>query len=283
MQEDAQTPCPINTEARELATNPLENRIPQEEINRKIQQYDKSFSMPGHAQEKAERSEAFIVPESRLEKEIKDHITKFAEKAGIEIPQQDTAVLTQEEQQLRDAIFKMFGKTASEAEESATIFDKFSKAEAELIGGVCIPVDKTKSRIFIKENAKLNKDVILGHEVLHAAGGFQSEDGRKHYLNEAATEILRIASDHSDLSSRSLLNKIRRGEIQTPFASIVLKLLAILEATSLNAKPVDVKKLAEYYFSDDPVNDIMFEMEAVRKAHKPLREKVKSMLDTDLS
>ena len=121
---------------------------------------------------------------------------------------------------------------------------------------------------------------MLAHEGLHAAAdGFQSGEGNYHYLNEAAIEILRIAGHYQDISPKNLLKRINDGSISTYYKPHVRRLLAIMTATELDKEPVDVKRLATYYFQDDPNNAIMFLMEVSRKAHPQARDGVRSIVE----
>lgn len=115
-----------------------------------------------------------------------------------------------------------------------------------------------KGDILIKQSSSINFDTILQHEMIHAFtwnaknnnDGFQTEEGKYHYLNEGVTQVLQLAFQYQ-IPPKELLNKIINNSISTPYRTQVQLILLALSSAEQAGKPMSYKELAQYLLKGD--------------------------------
>ena len=139
-----------------------------------------------------------------------------------------------------------------------------AQTEATRVGGVEIPKKGGRQLILLADPSNINieREDIVRHELLHglASKGFGKGTGftegigtlgifNKVKLNEAATEVLRIATSFPEASPKELFPEVRSGKIPVGYSREVQMLLGVLAATHLEGgKPVSFQDLANLYF-----------------------------------
>lgn len=247
--------------------------VPFSEIVTTLEQCEKIFPIPQQAKERVLKTVVSVVPEDEIIAEVRK-IT------GEKEPLNGVVEDTENEKMEKAAVYEALGTSSQQIKEKTSYLLEQRLNHIKNLGGIHIKDAEGQSRILIKENSYVDRKTILAHEGLHAAAdGFQSEEGAYHYLNEASTEILRIAGEYQDSSARNLLKRIDEGSISVYYKSHVRRLLAIMTTTDIDPEPVDVKRLAHYYFQDNPTNAIMFLMEVSRKGSPQTQKNVKSIIE----
>lgn len=238
-----------------------------------FEKYDKIFSIPQRAKDRILKTKVNVVSEDNLVEEVKKMV-------GIVDNPEDDNEKTDKEKEEEGAVLDVLGTNSQEVEEKHKRLLDTKLKHIKNFGGLYIKDDEGSGKILIKDSSKLDRKTILAHEGLHAGSeGFQSEDGKYHYLNEATVEILRIAGENQDGSPESLLKKVEDGSIEVSYIPHVRHLLAIMSATSMNESPVDVKRLAEYYFQNEDTNAIMLLMEISSKVSPKIEGAVSSIVE----
>mgnify|MGYP000126747621 CR=1 FL=1 len=165
---------------------------------------------------------------------------------------------------------------------------KMAEEWTKRFGGIHLQDKDGKSFIYIMDNpSHNNQEPVFIHELLHAAAsfgkgrsGFNTEDGKYHNLNEAATQILTLHMLYPDLDAQSLLKKIISQEITTPYRKDVIKLLSLLYATAYSKNPITIEKLSEYYFgNEDGTKPITLALDIARNAEPKTKDAVDKILD----
>lgn len=278
--------------------SPLEKVAPQkievidavrkEALVRKIGDF---YQVSELSRRKGVASEMSVMPSEEFNRELDEYIRSLLIETGFEIESK----LLDKDNPLDTMLSEAMGTSVAQ-ENAKKLAHNTKNAETikntvENEGGITIPIDETKSRILIKEGTGMDREMVEIHELIHAmasrgpknGGGFRDSGGGERNLDEAATQVLTLGVLHPELSPFQMYEKIKSGEIETPYRGYVVKLLAGLHATSNDSKPIGIRDLAQYYFHDEEdVQAVLLKMEIVGKSPDTVRERVLSLLTDDL-
>jgi len=254
------------------------------EIETMVDKISSCYGVSMDQRERAKSAEFLFLAPDAFSKEVSADL----EKRGILTP---TRII--ESTKEFEAVAQALGTTIDELQQKQD--DRHRELIEEILkfGGLCQMIDG-RLKIMIKKEEGVSRKKLAGrtkHEILHALStfdsdhsGLQSEWGTCHYLNEAASEVLRL---HAEIQREvpEMLRGIQAGEMSVlGYKKDVERLLATMLATHKDGSPVTVSRLVEYYFNkqgeEDPgINAFLLRFEIGKKADSQFENQVKGLLD----
>lgn len=229
-----------------------------EALTRKIGEF---YGLPSERIKNALAS-VYVMKNSGFTRRVDDNIVQKLRRKGISIKSESS-----EEADLLDLFENLkTGKSLEEVKKERIKQEdemlRLKKEHIEGMGGVAFLKVDTRT-VLIKERSNFPREVIEVHELIHSLGvnsesgedgelgsGFSKPNGEYHYLNEAATELLRLGFQNPDFGIEKFWEGINSGEIAVGYKSHVKRLLTAMKIASKSKKPFTIKDLAKHYFAD---------------------------------
>lgn len=143
---------------------------------------------------------------------------------------------------------------------------------------VTIVGEDGQTRILVSESPSIDREDILEHEGLHVAGAWHNLGGQYEDLEDAVVEILRVSNKVKETEPDKVFSIMKAANIRVSYLTLVGELLLAMHATSNDAEPVDVDRLAEMFFDENLGSLTMIMMEIVRKSADVEKELVGSLV-----
>ena len=185
------------SEITEVATDPTEQVAPAidiapAQIETLIDQLGDYYNIPPEQKERVKSAQFLFLEPEAFKKEVMTDL----EKTGV-LKEQSVVESSPE----LEAVAQALGTTVKEIQQKQIAMHEELAENILKFGGTCQRIDgRLKITIKVGNDASREKVIkTLKHELLHGLSkldnnhsGLQGELGTCHYLNEAATEILRI-------------------------------------------------------------------------------------------
>lgn len=247
----------VSSPKSEIKPKDTYEKIQPEVLRRSAEKYKKFYNIPDSVVARINATEASRLKEDqlieghidRLNKQIAeiDRICSFVEEVN---QNQDFSYLLLD-QEKREELLATKQKLLDEIKDRSFL-EEVQATEGEFVMSI-----KGEREILIKQGLEAKEEEALDHEVLHAlssdsfyTGGLEYRTGgeiKYTELNEIATELLRIAEKHPELTILDLYKKFISGELRG-FYGKGEKLLSVMALTQVNGVPFTIQNLAEYYF-----------------------------------
>ncbi len=222
--------------------------IPTERLLHSAQRYQKFFGFPESYLDRLRTTTAYSATREQMvdryvtsTRQQIEKIDEFCNSASSLLPK-DKEELVAEKKRLEKEI------------EEGRFLEEIDSTHGQFI------IDRDGRRtIVIKKNLGDEEQEVIDHEVLHALStenthsqglswimGDSEEFG---LLNEAGTELLRVAEQNPGLNVLELYGKHQSGELNiVAYGDQVRILLTLLALAHVNQVPLSMKDVAEYYF-----------------------------------
>lgn len=265
------------TEALSYPTVLKRESVPQAEINKTVGRVARFFDLPPEMIHRGASTEILTVDTADLAKLLegtfKSYLEYKAEEMFIYEPRDPLDKFYQEMNlpQFVGVKLSEFRRWRRDPEILRFEIAQLALDVAQDTNGVFVTGSKRKRVIYLNSNLPPHrKKSTQDHELIHSMATEDLREGTGLVvphplydlnipLNEAATEILRLAALWEVVSPRMLLDRANLGEIESSYLEWIKDLLLVMYlADNGKGKPVTVHNLAKYYFSSSKDRDLRF-------------------------
>lgn len=245
-------------------------KLPTDKVSGTVDFLGEALNIPKERMEAARNTPVYLVDKDIFFEELSKHIKNL----GFKIPEE--YVIDESKRESAEAVASIFGTTVEETKAKRTKgLEDFYK-EYSMTRGISICSKKGEKMILINrdEVPETDRDEVLAHELLHSmvetpknGGGFNSETGYGHYLNEATVQLMTLRAKHKDMDWSEFSEKVINRSIKSVgYESQMDALLVLMKATTFGSEEYSFEKLKEDYFSveDEGVKAVLVKMHLVR-------------------